>query len=302
MDNLEQNAGTAIPGEGAPPSEEAGRAVDAGDTESRARAMGWVPQDEFRGPAEKWRSAEEFVARGENDLPILRERLRETTRKIADFEARQERERSEYKDTIRRLERMSQTALLRQREQLAASYDEAMRQAAANADVAQYDQLGRDKHAAVRQFDEGLAQVVAPPEPARNPDQPAAPTLPADMQATITAWAQRNDWFNRDTALRFVAVDESRRIEMEMPGLTMEQNLAETAKRVRARFPERFGVSRPSPAAYAVEGGAGVPASSGGARRGVADLPADARAAGERYVQDGSFKSLADYAKVYWES
>jgi hypothetical protein len=37
--------------------------------------MGWVPSDEFRGDADRWVDAETFLERGENIMPILKERL-----------------------------------------------------------------------------------------------------------------------------------------------------------------------------------------------------------------------------------
>lgn len=45
------------------------------DVEQRARDMGWVPKEEFRGPDENWKSAEDFVRIGENYMPVLKERL-----------------------------------------------------------------------------------------------------------------------------------------------------------------------------------------------------------------------------------
>src|SRR4030042_4905842 len=45
--------------------------------EQEARDMGWVPEQEFRGDTSKWRSAEEFVDRGREILPILRKNKEE---------------------------------------------------------------------------------------------------------------------------------------------------------------------------------------------------------------------------------
>ena len=42
------------------------------DLEAQARAMGWKPQEEFKGPAEKWVDAGEYIRRGEEVLPIVR--------------------------------------------------------------------------------------------------------------------------------------------------------------------------------------------------------------------------------------
>ena len=41
------------------------------ETEDKARRLGWVPKEEFKGDPENWRSADEFMARGEQLLPIV---------------------------------------------------------------------------------------------------------------------------------------------------------------------------------------------------------------------------------------
>ena len=106
-----QGQGVTVPGESAPPANTGGTFERQGtdgqhgdDTESRARAMGWVPKDQFRGPAENWRDAGEFVRRGEEELPILRERLRSTTREI-------ERMNSDFQQRIDMLTRRALTVL-----------------------------------------------------------------------------------------------------------------------------------------------------------------------------------------------
>lgn len=48
---------------------------ETGPMEDKARAMGWVEQEEWKGDPSKWRPAEEFVQRGENIGPIMRDRI-----------------------------------------------------------------------------------------------------------------------------------------------------------------------------------------------------------------------------------
>ena len=50
--------------------------VDSDEDVARARRMGWIPKDEYGGKPDNWRSAKDFIERGENEMPILRERLR----------------------------------------------------------------------------------------------------------------------------------------------------------------------------------------------------------------------------------
>ena len=57
------------------------------DVEQRARDMGWVPKEEFRGPEENWKSAEDFVRIGENYMPVLKERLGKLEETIGELRA-----------------------------------------------------------------------------------------------------------------------------------------------------------------------------------------------------------------------
>jgi len=40
--------------------------------ETKAKAMGWSPKDEFRGDPDRWVDAETYVRRGEEFIPFLR--------------------------------------------------------------------------------------------------------------------------------------------------------------------------------------------------------------------------------------
>lgn len=289
------NTGVAIPGERAPaPQEQAG---GHDDVETRARAMGWVDKDEFRGPADKWRPADEFVRKGEEDLPILRERLRDSTRKTADLEAKLARQQADFAANFKRLESMSAMALQRQREQLLGSYAAAQRDAVANGDVARYDQLERDKFTALHDYDTRIAQAQQPPAP-QHQDQ-RSPQLPPHEAATVSSWRQSNAWFDADMEMNMVAQARHVALQKEKPGLSLEENLKEVSAYVRQRYPDKFA-SRAAPAA--VEGGSRFSGAQGGSRsRGAADLPAEARRQGEKWVKDGTFKDINEYAKLYWE-
>ena len=52
------------------------------EIEQKAKAMGWSPQEEFRGDPDKWIDAAKFVARGENIMPILKENLDRALEKL----------------------------------------------------------------------------------------------------------------------------------------------------------------------------------------------------------------------------
>ncbi len=293
MSDLEQaaapaevNAGTIIPGEDAPQSQPA----PSSDVEVRARAMGWVPQDEFKGPPEKWKAADQFVQVADDNPRVLRERNEALAKRLEDLERKaQEQERS-YQANLKAIDRMSTVALQRQREQLVSAYDAAMRDAASSADVARFDQLTRDKAEQVARFDAQVREAVKVEPPAPQQD------VPREVQEFV----QRNTWFSADQALNMAAQSIHMDLNRSQPGLTLAQNLSETERRVKMMFPEKFGIRPQAAAQYgAVDPGGGrLPAQSG--KKGVNELPADAKIQAERFVKQGLYKNVAEYAADYW--
>jgi len=300
LDENTQNAGTEVPGEVAAiesATTGAQTAAPADDIETRARAQGWVPKEEFRGPEDKWRDAEAFVKHGEENLPILRERTKTLASKLAETEARLARKEQEDQEKWARLEKMTTTALQRQRDQLVGQYEAAKLNAVQSADTDRYAQLDRDQRQAVAQFDTQAAEAQQPPQQ-RQVQSPYSP----ENQAKIAGWAAQNPWYTNDPEMHAVANHFSQRRASEVPGITLEQNLVETERYMRQRYPEKFPASqRANAGGPAVEGGGRMSASSTRGK-GFADLPSDAKAQFAKFVKDGIYteKEAGDYAKEYF--
>lgn len=293
----QENLGTVIPGEELPPNTEntveEQPNTDAGEIETRARAMGWRPQEEFNGDPSKWRSAEDFVRRGEEELPVLRENLRRMTSTVSDLQSRLSRQEQEHKASFERLDKMSSAALQRQKETLEASYQAAMRNAAAQGDVEAYDRLDAGRRQAVGEFDSQIAEVGKPVE---TKDQ--TPQIDDASKATVEGWIVKNPWFKTDGELSGLATWYHGHLQQTKPNLSLEENLRETERFVRQRFPEKFGTAAPSPSP--VEGGGSRMSSSQPRSRGWNELPPDAKSQGAKFIKDGLFKDQAEYAKEYW--
>jgi hypothetical protein len=301
----QDNVGTIVPGEeipdGALPDTGANTETqsDTGpsEIETRARAMGWRPAEEFNGDPSKWRSAEEFVAKGENDLPVLRENLRRTTDQLTQLQSRLAKQDQEFKSTISRIEKMSDTALQRQREQLDETWSNAMRNAAANGDIERYQQLETGKAQAISNFDQRLSEVRQPVVAEPVADKPD-PTADPKYQTTVQSWAKRNPWFQTDAEMNAVAVHYSNQIAAQKPGITLDENLRDTEAYMRRRYADKFG--SPSSDPPAVEGGGSRMSATPGRGKGWNEIPADAKAQGAKFIKDGLFKDQNDYAKEYW--
>lgn len=266
------------------------------ETEARARAMGWIPQDEYKGDQSKWKDAKSFVAVLDENPKIVRERLNQALTKQTELERKLHNQGQTYQDQFKRLERMSTVALERQRKNIIEQYDAAKRQAVELGDTARYDQLETAKREAVTQFDTQADAAYEQPQP----QQQTHTTLPPEQHSAVQSWQASNPWYGKDEAMTMLAQLESKRIANEHPGLTVQQNLAEVVRAVSRRFPEKFSTQqRPANGSTpTVESGSRTP--SGAGRRGWGDMPADARAVGARQIKEGLFKDQADYAKEYW--
>lgn len=296
-------SGTPIPGEAdlapqadVPAPEQQEQAAD--DTDARARAMGWVPKEEYRGPAERWKDASTFVKDGEENLPVLRERLRDTTRKFSELENQTRRQQADFNERAARLERMSTVALNRQRAQIEHSYEAAKREAVNFADTARYEQLEKDQRQALHQHDT-VAYEAATYKPAPQQNR-GNPQLTEEQSRTLDGWTARNSWFAVDAEMNAVAQAQHTRLMREKPGLSLDDNLRATEDYVRQRYPERFSISATARGPAPVESGSRR-ATSGQRAKGINELPAEARRAGESFVRQKIYKDLNEYAKEFWE-
>jgi hypothetical protein len=261
------------------------------DAELRARANGWVPQEEFRGNPEQWKSAEDFNAAADNNPGMLRERNEALASKIDALEKQFQTQNQGYQDTIDRIQHASRVALENQRRQIYQDFENAKYQAVEDGDTERYQQLNRDQGEAIQQFDK---QVQPEREQQAQPQAGQQQLSPQDKQA-VDSWMNENRWMS-DPELQGVAEAHHMRLNREKPGLSLQENLREVTNYVRQRYPDKFGI-RPKPQTNHVEGNA---RSTSGPSANVASLPAEAMAIARELVDQGAFKSVEDYAKVYF--
>jgi hypothetical protein len=224
-----------------------------------ARELGWFPPDEYNGPAEKWRPAEEYIKHG----------IAGTKRLKNDLKA--------VKDTADRLARTSATltakALDEQRRELEDRHDQAVEDG--------------DKDEARRVAKE-LAKIYD------NPDT-------GDVKAKVAEFTARNPWYGTHAKATDFAAMISQRLARE--GKPVEDQLDAAEEEIRERFPELFDKPKKAPAVHNSTPRVSNPTPK---EKGVADLPAEARRAGEDYVKMVALKmpgknyTLKDYAEMYW--
>jgi len=243
---------------------------DPPELETKARNMGWTPKDEFRGDPDKWRGAKEFVDRGENMLPIVRATVK-----------RQENQIAELRQTIGELAdhntKTEQKAFTRALRELKAQQIEAVSSGNAAA-FAQVDQAIYELHKEAAE-----APKVKLPDPGVDPE--------------YQEWEEKNRWVVTDKDAGAYAESYGEYLRKTGSTLTGAAFLEKVGEAVKKQFPDKFSnPRRNSPGA--VEGNT-PPAKKGGT--GYADLPAEAKAACDRFVKNSGGKMTREsYSKQYF--
>jgi len=244
------------------------------EIEQKAAAMGHMTQEEWtakgRDP-EKWRPASEFVERGENLMPILKERLKHQTNEIA-----------EMKETMKQLHghflQAEQTAERRGWENAIAKVTAMQRTAAENTDVEEFDRLETEKYRLLNK----------PPE---------VKTVPEETPAFKT-FKTKNEWYgDQDHEEATVYADGiGMRFKQKNPDATLKQVFEEVEKKVKTRFPEMFTNPRRD-GASAVEGASPAPVKRG--TKTFDDLPKEAKDAYARFAKQIPGYKKEDYLRNY---
>lgn len=241
----------------------------------RAKEMGWVPKEEWKGDPEKWRPAEEFVSRGENVIPIMRDQIKklETELKVAVQLNKQE------IDQVRRESYEKATAEYKQK---LAELDQLELQAFKSGDADTYMQVKQSRDA-----------LKAPAIPEATTEDPV-----------FVEWKEQNPWYQSDKELADYTDFMSHKIVAEHGGNISKKALAEEmTKRTKAAFPHKFtNPKRNEPGA--VEGGA--PSAGGGGKKNTFEsLPDSAKSAyrrfEEKFAAQGRKITKEQYAQAYYE-
>ena len=240
------------------------------DTEARARLQGWKPASELRvQPRGGVLSAEEFLARGEAEGPILRERLRNQEGQLIDLNKKLDAAAEVITKMNDRFRTVDQRAYARARADLEKERDAAIQ----NADVRE-----------VRRID-GEIRELDKEAPAHEAPRTTVAKAASDINPDAAAWlADGNDWFTKSPDLAQEAQALHLAYQQSHPGLTTRQNLDKVSATIRKLYPDRFeNPRRAAPPAVS-------PSSENGAGRRVDPksfdaLPQDSKKEFERYVK-----------------
>lgn len=243
--------------------------------EDRAVTMGWVPKEEWKGDPEKWRPADEYVSRGENILPIVKDQLKKAK---ADLEMA-------LKINQNEINQIKADAYAKAK----AEHEEKLR----NLDAAELEA-----------FQAGDAETYQKVKAAKANTRPPAPPVPVQgpvSNPVFDSWRDKNDWYQSDPELTKYADFLGGEIVKESPGKPLAEIYEAVTERIKKARPDKFtNPRRDEPGA--VEGGT----PTGGNKRGgkFADIPRDAQQQYERLAKNFEAKgrkfTKEQYAAEYF--
>jgi len=246
---------------------EAPEAQEASPDEERARRQGWRPESEYSGDPSRWVSAEKFLERADNEMPIMRERLRHQDRQLSEMQQAM----SQQTEIMARRIKEAKEHQLR-------AIKNTQAQAVADGDQSRYMQLDQERDRV--QNTPVDAPVYRPPPPDEAPD--------------FRHWVSKNQWYQSDSELHSLADSIGEHVARTNPnlkGLDFMEKVAEEVKRSR---PEKFQTRQ----TQTVEGGRQI-GSRPSKQKGWNDMPSDVKEVAMKFVKQGVL-TKDKYAADYW--
>jgi len=256
------------------------------EEEEKARKQGWVPQEEFKGDPEIWRSAEEFNKRGEEILPIVKERLEKTLSQndqILKDNQDIKLELQKTKETMSELNDFYKGTEERAFKKALNELKKEQKTAAAAGDA--------DKVLEISAEIEGVRDAMVK-EPAKTPDK-------STVSPDFKPWQDNNKWYGTDPELTTYADSVLSYVGRVKYPSDVEFYEAVTEE-VKKRFPDSFeNANKKKPSA--VDGGGGKSV-NGTTKKSYDNLPDDAKKACDKFVRDIPGFTKKQYIDTYiWE-
>jgi hypothetical protein len=247
-----------------------------------ASDQGWVPQDKYKGNPDHWVDAETFVKKGREIMPILRKN-NETLLK----ELRSTKEQlNSFKQTADEFKKFQTEAHAKKVSDLEAQL--------ANLKVAKREALEQGDHDRVIAIDDAVDIVKDRQREAKEAAKaPPPPPVQQGVDPTLQAWLDRNEWFGQD-------VKKTQRVNALGAALKQANpNLQGPAflEALDAEIEEVLGSQSRQRPVSPVEGG-NRPGGVGNSKHSYANLPADAKAACDRFVSQ-KLMTKEEYLNTY---
>jgi hypothetical protein len=269
--------------------------INTPEMEQEARAMGWVPSEEFRGDQARWVDASTFVERGHTVLPIVKKKnaeLQSQLEQMANENKRLAQLFAETQQSVKDLQEFHNTNTKKQVEQARKQLLEELKQAKRDGDVdlevELTDQLNQANAALTK------PAVVPPIVP---PIVPPAPQVDPDT----VSWADANRWYGTDARKTSLAnsIANGLRADPENDHLVGKAFYDLVDKELSFRLNGGVGSSKVGSGNHSGDGG-----NTKGRTPTYNDLDPDAKricdAEGKKFVGEGKlYKTQAEWRQYY---
>jgi len=243
----------------------------------RARGMGWIPKDEFRGDKSRWRPADEYVQRGDEMLPIMKAQMAKYEAKINALQGTVDGQRENTEKLLKMSEKMEERSYEKARNDIIKKQSHAIKEG----DSAAWESLENEKF----NLEKPKPAVEVTPTPQVSPE--------------VQAWQDKNTWYTTDEDMTAVANAHLQNMRRENPGVPMPTILTNLESRVKAAFPHKFeNPARDIPAA--VDSSSTAPPAESTGKKTYSSLPADAKEQCRMGIESKLFKTKEDYVKSYY--
>jgi hypothetical protein len=258
--------------------------------EKEARLFGWVPKEEFRGSENDWVDADTFVKRGKEINPILRKNNELLMKKFEEKAA----EVDKIKADVEEFKKFQKEAFEKKKAQyeveiadLKAQKKEAIKVGDGDLAVELDDRIDELKE----------AQREAKEESKTTPPQSNSTTVPNDPD--LASWLDRNEWFGNDIEKTDVSNALGASVRKQFPHLSGRAFLDKLDEKIAQYYPDTSGVKKVK--GSPVDSTGNVRA-GGSSKKTYDNLPPEAKAACDKFVKQGLFKSKQEYLDMYdWE-
>jgi len=241
------------------------------EIESKAREMGWVPKEEFKGNPERWRGADEYVRRGEEMLPIMKKANQDLRRELSDVKQALTEAKAFWSKSEERAYQRALDELQKEKEKA-------------------FEDGDRDAFKAIEKKQMDLVDEKMKAAPPKQPDDAGY------VHPDFVEWKRSNSWYDNDRELRLYA-DSVGQYLAAAKGMEYGEILKTVAQKVKQEFPEKFRNSRRDEPSSVASGSSTSGAGRSGAK-GYGDLPAEAKAMCDRFERTGVMKR-DEYLKQY---
>lgn len=221
--------------------------VNEEQIEQQAKAMGWVPEEDFKGDPEKWKSAKDFVEFAQTKFGPLRENLdrmtekfNEATNKISELQSTIQQDRKTFEE----FREFTTKAQEKEQKRIEADYNRKLK-----------DLRGELKRAA-KEGDEWLVDRILGdidslesnrPEPVAMPSKSNDGQQQNQVSPEFEAWKAQNPWYGKDPNMTMDADLIGRTITAHNPNVTPQEHLRQVTEAIKERYPARFKADEPPP-------------------------------------------------------